>query len=65
MLATNDSQSPMGRLLATAQSGLRFYSHPGTLFLTLTYATMSSIIGHYHQSNTPLYLSFNLWLRTV
>ncbi|MDP6749783.1 MAG: hypothetical protein QGH37_22705 [Candidatus Poribacteria bacterium] len=45
MLATNDSQRPMGPLLATAQSGLRFYSHPGTLFLTLTPVVVESVIA--------------------
>jgi len=36
MLATNDSQWPMGWLLVTSQSPLMFYSYPGALFLTLT-----------------------------
>jgi len=31
-----DSQRPMEPLLATVRSRLMFYSHPGTLFLTLT-----------------------------
>ncbi|MDP6752016.1 MAG: hypothetical protein QGH37_34360, partial [Candidatus Poribacteria bacterium] len=32
------------------QSGLRFYSHPGTLFLTLTKTPINTVIGH----NGPL-----------
>ncbi|MDP6749616.1 MAG: hypothetical protein QGH37_21830, partial [Candidatus Poribacteria bacterium] len=45
LLSTTDSQRPMGQLLTTTRSRLRFYPHPSTLFLTLTELDKPEIIG--------------------
>ena len=57
LLSTTDSQRPMGQLLATARSRLRFYPYPGTLLLTLTKIVVHPIIAFMDMMLAPTAIS--------